>query len=35
MAGIPIIVKKRLSKSYRVKELDEKLLKQRLTHVMR
>lgn len=33
MAGVPVIVKKRLNKSYRVKELDSKLLKQRLTHV--
>lgn len=34
MAGIPVIVKKRLSKSYRVPELDARLLKQRLTYVI-
>lgn len=34
MMSKPVIVKQRLSKSYRVKELDQKLLKQRLTHVL-
>ena len=31
--GKDVVVKERLSKKYRIKELDQKLLKQRLSHV--